>query len=182
MSTHTIALADEQDSTGAPRAITPVYYGMSRGRCGMPGHMLISYNAEHGTAFLYGQPYGHSSGAIACRILHGDILAIGEHRFRVHCPEDWRQWEPALRRIDNLYTREQVAAAGQLVSANAHLKDVLDHEPYTYGAAYDRWHDECDQAYTAHVTAQFLYRDLFAGQVPSAFDVLAAAAPVEAAS
>ncbi|WP_280246286.1 hypothetical protein [Nocardia abscessus] len=76
------------------------------------------------------------------------------------------------------YTLAQVAAADELANANAHLMDVLAHEPITYGAAYDLWRDEYDQAYTAHETAESVYRERFPGQAPTAFDVLNASPTV----
>ncbi|MEU1550227.1 hypothetical protein [Nocardia sp. NPDC005745] len=72
----------------------------------------------------------------------------------------------------NTYTPAQVTAADELAHANAHLMDLLDHEPITYGAAYDQWQKEFDGAYTAHETAESLYRSLFPGDAPTAFDVL----------
>jgi hypothetical protein len=98
---HTIRLAGTCDSIGNTTAITPVYYGTAKSIGIAPGtNMLIMYNAERSTAFLYGQPYGHRSGDIACRILHGDVLAIGDHQFRVHCPDNWPAICPDLRLID----------------------------------------------------------------------------------
>ncbi|MFE7744429.1 hypothetical protein [Nocardia sp. NPDC057455] len=98
---HTIRLASISDVLGNTRAITPVYYGTAKPVGIAPGtNMLIMYNTERGTAFLYGQPYGHHSGDIACRILHGDVLAIGDNQFQVHCPEDWPKRPPELHRID----------------------------------------------------------------------------------
>ncbi|RJO71402.1 hypothetical protein D5S18_24840 [Nocardia panacis] len=96
----TILLADPCVVTGYADALTPVYYGTAKPIGIAPGtNMAIRYHAGRATASLSGWSFGAPAGALTCRILHGDILVIGSHRFRVHCPDEWPARPPELHRI-----------------------------------------------------------------------------------
>lgn len=81
-----------------------VYYGLSRGKLTDPSHMRAMYQPNTGTAFL--APASVSGGVRVgwpVRIVHGDILTLDGHPFRVWCPPDW-VLEPGLRCIESTAT------------------------------------------------------------------------------
>ncbi|WP_067671767.1 hypothetical protein [Nocardia miyunensis] len=171
MRTHTIRLADRQDAVGTVRGVTPVFYGTAKHIGIAPGtNMLILYNAGRGTAYLRGWPYGEPAGDYAARILHGDVLAIGKDRFRVHCPENWPRREPDLHLIattEHAVTYPEGTGMPD-TDTQARIAITVRQEPRTIEAAHLDLHDYLDELRlddlrrlveaTAHMPAEAIVR------------------------
>lgn len=75
---------------------TNVYYGLSRGHGFYPqGQMKVLVTG--GRALLIHTHEQHNGPAE--RIVHGDVLAIGDDLYQVHCPDGYRMPTPALHRV-----------------------------------------------------------------------------------
>lgn len=77
--------------------------------------------------------------------------------------------------MNTTYTPAQIIAADQLAHANAHLLDVLAHEPVDDSPSWDQWNDAYQDAWHKHESAEQVYRTALGADAPSAFEVLRAA-------
>ncbi|NKY60420.1 hypothetical protein [Nocardia flavorosea] len=93
--TLTIGLAVQAPGTRYRTGLTNVFYGLGRGQLSNRGQMAVT--VTHGRASL--TYTSDQANGPAERVIHGDVLLIGDTLYRVHCPADYRATMPALHRI-----------------------------------------------------------------------------------